>query len=115
MRIPIFPIFIVLADLFTATAAAGEVITLIPGYLTKVQCEGRLLVSAIGNESLVRLEALPKELGCGVLLKAMVEQGRTNLILETSAGTIQRLVEISPSSRAPTTSQLEYRLKGDSR
>jgi len=89
----------------------GEVITLYPGYLTRVRCEGRLLISAVGNEELVRLEALPKELGCGALLKPRAQSGQTNFFLETSTGTIARRVEISP--HLPTASEpFEILLKG---
>jgi hypothetical protein len=70
-------------------------IVLYPGFVTKIQCEGRLLVSAIGNDSLVQLEALPKELGCGAILKPLARSpGKTNLLLETSTGTIDQEIEI---------------------
>lgn len=98
---------------FVALAQAEEGLRLYPGYLTRVQCEGRLLVSAIGNEQLVRLEALPRDLGCGVLLKPIGPAGRTNLILETSAGSIERIVEISAANRTlPSRSELTYRVQG---
>jgi len=89
----------------------GAVI-LSPGFLTKVICEGRLLVSAIGNESLVELQALPKELGCAVLLKPKARSGVTNLFLETSSGSVSRWVEIS-SGRKPD--QFEVELKQEKR
>lgn len=81
-----------------AFAENGDVILLYSGYLTRIRCEGRLLISAIGNEELVRLEALPKELGCGALLKPRAQSGQTNLVLEMSTGTLTRRVEISPHS-----------------
>lgn len=96
----------------SASAFASEGIRLHPGYIVKVHCEGRLLVSAVGNDSLVRLEALPKELGCGVLLKPLAPAGRTNLILETSAGTLNRTVEIQAVARSPHAEDLEFFLKG---
>ena len=64
------------------------------GYVYRVRCDGRLLVSAVGNESLIRLDALPRELGCGAVLKPLQSSGKTNLIFETSAGTVIRAVEI---------------------
>jgi hypothetical protein len=85
---------------------------LYPGYVTRIRCEGRLFASAVGNEAQVRLEAFPKELGCGALLKPLVANGRTNLILETSAGTIEQVLEISPSKRPPVKEQLSVSIKG---
>lgn len=106
--------FFLVSTLFAFTAQAEEPIRLFPGYLTKIRCEGRLLVSAVGNEGLIRLEALPKELGCGVLLKPVGQSGKTNLILETSAGTIERVVTVEGSSGlSPQARELDYRLKGD--
>ncbi|MBU6154133.1 MAG: hypothetical protein KGP28_07510 [Bdellovibrionales bacterium] len=64
------------------------------GYVEKLSCKGKLFVSAVGNEALVHLEALPKELGCGVILKPLQRSGKTNLILETSTGTVIRTVEV---------------------
>ncbi len=100
-RIVLFLIF------FLPSVGFGEDkrLMLVPGFLTKVKCQGRLLVSAIGNEFLVKLEALPKELGCGVLLKPLALSGKTNLILETSSGSFQRIIEISnqkPTNKAQT-------------
>ncbi len=95
-----------------STAYAADRISLYPGYVTKIHCDGRLLVSAVGNDALVRLDALPKELGCGVLLKPVVSGGYSNLILETSAGTISTLIEIEPKAKPPKASELEFQLKG---
>ncbi len=97
----------------SSSVSAEEVLKLYPGFITKVRCEGRLFVSAIGNDALVRLESLPKELGCGVLLKPLSGSARTNLILETSTGTVRRVIAIAPSSESPRASDLEYRAKGD--
>ena len=86
------------------------VIRLYPGFVTKIQCEGRLLVSAIGNDAWVQLEALPKELGCGVILKPTGKGvGRTNLLLETSTGTIDREVEIEAGT--PSAQERVIRVK----
>lgn len=85
--------FMLLA-LFAGVARAST-LQLQPGYVYRLRCEGRLLVSAVGNEQLLRLDALPRELGCGAVLKALQPAGRTNLILETSVGTIIRTVEVS--------------------
>lgn len=96
-----------------AVATLMETIRLYPGYVTRIECNGRLLVSAVGNDALVRLEALPKELGCGVLLKPLATSGRTNLILETSAGTIEQVLEIeAPAKDAPRAKDLVVQLKG---
>lgn len=89
-----------------------ESIRLFPGYVTRIQCEGRLLVSAIGDDRAVRLEALPKDLGCGLLLKPSVNSGRTNLLLETSTGSIERVVLIESSSVPPQAKDLSFVLKG---
>ena len=90
----------------------GSSLKLYPGYLTRIECEGKLWVSAVGNDQMVSLEAFPKELGCGVLLKPRASAGQTNLILETSSGTIEQLIEVDSSKRQPRTGDLTYRLKG---
>ena len=88
-------LFVVMGMIFFDLAWGGEeVIKVRLGYVTKVACEGRLYISAIGNESLVGIEALPKELGCAVMLKPMGRSGMTNLILETSLGTVLRDVRV---------------------
>ena len=74
--------------------SSDDVLRLKIGFVHKVLCSGRLYVSAVGNDSLVRLEALPKELGCAVILKPTGIIGSTNLILETSTGTIERKLEV---------------------
>jgi hypothetical protein len=79
----------------SAAGATPPSLRLYVGFVTKLQCEGRLLVSAVGNESLVQLEALPRELGCGAILKPTGRAtGRTNLLLETSTGTLDLEIEI---------------------
>ena len=108
-------IFLVLSILAVRAEAQENNLRLYPGYLTKIRCEGRLLVSAVGNDSLVRLEPLPKDLGCAVVVKPLAQKGQTNLLIETSTGTIERIIEITPASILPTSGQLEYRLKGDSK
>jgi|GEM_PF-1463873 len=80
---------------FSVNASAAENVILPFGFVTKLTCKGRLLISAIGDERLFDLSALPKEIGCGVLLRPRANSGRTNLILETSGGTIHRLLTIS--------------------
>jgi hypothetical protein len=100
-------------DTVMKTILIAGVINLVPGFITQINCDGRLLLSAIGNEKLVHLEAMPKELGCGVLLKPLTTHGKTNLILETSAGKIQKLIEIKDKGKIPEA--LEINLKGDAK
>ena len=90
-----------------ALSAPSPVLKLWPGYVYRLRCEGRLLVSAVGNEALLQLEALPKELGCGAILKPLAPSGRSNILLETSTGSIARSVEIARTGSEPT---LEIRL-----
>ena len=77
-----------------AHASTDEVIHLRVGFVQKVTCKGRLYISAVGDDRLVRLEALPKELGCGVVLKPIGMVGMTNLILETSSGTMEKRIDV---------------------
>lgn len=85
-----------------------------PGFVYKLRCEGRLLVSSIGDESIVRAEALPKELGCGLVLKPIKAQGLTNLIVETSVGTVIRRVEVmSRTGGQANDEQLEIDLRSE--
>lgn len=85
----------ILLLLLPGTVSAANSLLLSTGYITKATCQGRLLISAVGDERLVELSALPKELGCGVLLKPRAERGRTNLILETTSGTVNQVLEIT--------------------
>ena len=95
---------------FAGDLWAAEGIRVYPGFVTKVQCEGKLFVSAVGNDLLVQLEALPKELGCGVILKPTGRAtGKTNLLLETSTGTIDQELEVSEG--VPTRAQRVVRIK----
>lgn len=98
--------------LSTAEASKPELIRIYSNYVTSVRCEGRLLISAIGNENLFRLEPLPQGIGCGVLIKPLSAKGRTNLFLETSTGTIEKVVEVLPADRNPSVSDLKIFLKG---
>ena len=100
----------------TRLAHAAGTLKLSTGLIYKIQCEGRLLVSAVGNDEILRLEALPKELGCGALLKPTGKLGTTNLVLETSTGTLTRWVEVqgpaSPNARPPLEFQLRVEAQG---
>ena len=92
MKIIVFLIMIVLSQ---TARSSDDVLHLKVGFIQKISCNGRLYVSAVGNDSLVRLEALPKELGCAVILKPTGIIGTTNLILETSTGTVMKRLEVS--------------------
>ncbi len=91
----IFPLIIIF--ILKSTCHAGHFtgdIKLYFGFVTKVYCEGKLLASAVGNDELIKLEPLPKEIGCGVVLKPIQKFGKSNLLIETSTGTIQVLIEV---------------------
>jgi hypothetical protein len=94
---------------------ADRAVTLYAGYLTRIECDGRLLISAIGNESLARIEALPKEIGCGVLIKPLASSGQTNLIIETSSETYERILRVQPPGSFPGRDALSIRLTGGRR
>ena len=96
-----------------AAVHAADLIHLQSGFVYRIHCQGRLLVSAVGDERFLRLEALPKEMGCGALIKPLQSSGRTNLILETSAGTIVRLVELHSPDKGGVP-PLEITLEGRS-
>jgi hypothetical protein len=100
-------------SLLVGSAQASSGIRVFPGFVTKVQCEGRLLVSAVGNDELVLLEALPKELGCGVILKPTGKAlGVTNLLLETSTGTIERELQVTAGMPLPSQRMVRLRAGG---
>lgn len=92
------------------TSEASEPIRVHPGYVYKFRCSGRLLVSAIGNEKLVRIEALPKETGCSVLAKTEAAHGATNIYLETTVESVNRIIEIVPGR--PNLTDLDRSLSG---
>jgi hypothetical protein len=84
---------LVLLPSFAQAAPSATTLHLQIGMLQKVTCKGRLQVSAVGDERRVQVEALPKQLGCAVILKPL-KAGQTNLILETSAESIERRIVI---------------------
>jgi hypothetical protein len=86
---------LILMMVLSGAQSAEELIHLKAGFVHKVSCEGKPFISVVGNDAIVRLEALPEELGCGVILKPLVSSGKTNLVLETSVGTIQKNIQIS--------------------
>jgi hypothetical protein len=92
-------------------AAGNQNIFIWAGYVTKIRCEGKLLISAIGEQGLFTLEALPQNIGCGVLLKPLAKSGRTNLVLETSTGSINVLLEIVNPLSKNSLPTLEYQLR----
>ena len=96
-------------------AESSKPIHLYPGYTTRINCQGRLLLSAIGNDQLVQLDALPSELGCGMLLRPKTGKGRTDLAAETSAGSILRIVNIETENSQPEASALIYVISGESK
>jgi len=107
---------LLLATIFSSVshaddAGAKPTIRLFPGYISKITCDGKLVVSAVGNESIVRIEPLPNTLGCAVLIRPSTNSGRTNLILETSAGSIRATLDIRVGTPQPM--DLEIRMKGD--
>jgi hypothetical protein len=91
-----------------------KAIRVMDGFVTRIRCSGRLLASATGNPRLLLIEPVPKEMGCAVLLQSRGKVGRTNLILETTAGTLHRLVDVvAEDGRAKRVSDFESELKGD--
>lgn len=86
-------------------------IVLYSGFITKVRCEGKLLISAVGEPNMVALEALPQQVGCGVLLKPLAKFGRTNLVLETSTGSISLFVEIAAPNGRLDLSKLDVKVR----
>jgi hypothetical protein len=98
MKTNLIYLFGVLLGPYSAAAAAPPgALTLQVGMLLKVNCKGRLQVSAVGDDRRLQVEALPKQLGCAVILKPL-RPGRTNLILETSAESLMRNVVIKAGS-----------------
>ena len=92
-------------------SASEKTITLYNGYLTKLSCEGKLLISAVGDQKLVALEALPNQVGCGVLIKPLVQSGRTNLALETTTGSVSVILEIAQPNQKVNSSQLDLKVR----
>ncbi len=102
--------FLALTILSVAHATEKQV-TLYPGYITKLHCEGTLLISAVGDPKLLALEALPAQVGCGVLLKPVARAGRTNLALETTTGSVSVIVEITAAPGRVTSAQLDLKVR----
>ena len=90
-----------------AVHAETQNLSVFYGFVTKIHCEGRVLASAIGNDQLVQLEPMPNAIGCGVVLKPVSKSGSTNIILETSSGTVHRTISIiDPQGRMPKAADL---------
>ena len=114
MKFSISFVFLLFSPCLVALASGDEQpLKLSPGFIYKIRCEGRLLISSIGNESILRLEALPRESGCGAIVKPLGPLGVTNLLIETSSGSISRAVEVTStfSSHSTAPPRLEYFLK----
>lgn len=79
------------------------------GYVTKVDCRGKLIASSVGNSDLVEAQALPSELGCGLILKPKEPSGTTNLVLETSVDSVVRTLEIR--NERPQPKDLKIRMR----
>ena len=107
---------IAVARFSSVTVSADESHSAVPiylGYISQIHCKGRLILSSVGNPKLVNLSAIPKELGCGVLIEAQVESGTTDILLKTSTGDIHRILEILKSKNQLTASQLEIYFNSD--
>lgn len=88
----------------------SDAVQLYFGYVTRLECIGNLKLTAIGDSKLVQLEALPKDQSCGVLLKPLAPSGRTNLLLESSAGSVLKILEISKEESRPRSQDLRLKL-----
>jgi hypothetical protein len=99
---------------FSCTGFATETapISIYSGYVTQIHCQGKLYLSSVGNEKLTTLQAIPKELGCGVILTPEGESGRTDLLLKTSTGDHHILIEIKKAPLMVSSESLEIWLKG---
>jgi len=106
-------VFLLLSFANSAQSDSASVIKLYPGFITKIECKGRLLLSAVGDETLVQKAGLPNEMGCGLLLKPLKESSYTNLILETSTGTIRRSVEITKAGPKQPFNESQILMEGD--
>lgn len=95
-------------SLMSIPAFAKETIQLRQGFLKKVECKGRLYASGVGDETIVEMEALPSNIGCGVILKP-VRTGSTNLILETSTGTFEKTLGVLSRPRTSKIKTLEVK------
>jgi hypothetical protein len=80
--------------LASGSVEAAATLSLRKGFLKKVECKGRLYASGVGDDAVVEMEVLPPNLGCGVILKP-ITTGHTNLILETSTGTLERTISVT--------------------
>ena len=96
-----------------AAAEGNQPITLYPGFVTKIRCQGRLLVSAVGNEELVERSALPSEIGCGLILKPGSKSGQTNLIIETTTGSVSRTLVVTHSGSIQPHLETEIQVRGE--
>lgn len=106
------------------SAAESEIsaFSVYAGYNTQVHCQGRLFVSSVGDPNLVRWEAFPNGLGCGVVLKPNGIPGNTDLLLKTSTGDYHLIIEVkkAPSGLKPKDLEIYFQtpslksLKGES-
>lgn len=97
----LFVIFHLMGGNAYAAKESSTILFMKVGMLQKVSCKGRLQVSAVGDEKKVQIEALPKSMGCAVILRPR-RAGRTNLLLETSAQSILKPIHILPEGAIRT-------------
>ena len=103
--------FLSLLPVHSSFGADEAPLKLTVGYIYKLRCEGRLLISAIGDEALLRLEPLPRDSGCGAIVKPLGPTGITNILLETSSGSVSRLVQVSNPIPGNPPGRLEHFLR----
>ena len=90
----------------------GSEIELYPGYVSRIDCTGKLILTSIGNDKLVQIEPLPDALGCGLLLKPLQMSGTTNLVLESSSQSATAVVQVLDNRKPKSAKDLRYQLKG---
>ena len=116
MRSP-FGLLFVLGLLLPSVIISGNVnstLSVYLGYLTQIHCRGRLFLSSVGNSKLLHLEAIPKEIGCGVVLQSKGQTGTTDLLLKTSTGDFHFILEIKNPPLNLRPEQLEVEIEAAS-
>ena len=98
-----------------STKPKPDTIILYAGFGREIVCEGRLLGSYLGNTAIIDKDVVPPELGCGLILTPTIRAGSTNLIIKTSVGGAQRILEIRsapPSNLALATAPVRIKTSG---
>ncbi len=84
--------------LLSQISMAATPVRLRPGFVTKLNCRGKIIASSLGNSELLELQVYPKNNDCAVFLRPRRLAGETNLFIETNIESYELRLLVSENS-----------------